>query len=186
MANSEKITAKYITFLSLADFQGSNGLGTSNLITTPVNGYVGRVPYYSTVFIELEGLIWSKGRYYGDMIALEYSRTNTNAISLASDQWTDLQWTELTSLSDGSYVLQATQSTCMYTGYMSFKADTGQSTSWEDEIILHTAGNIDSNYGRLYFKLVHDSASKTTKMYASTSKDASSTVGLTIKLKKLI
>lgn len=96
-------------------------------------------------------------------------------------------WTNVDSinsrLSDGSYIIQITYASCIYTGVFSYVA-TG---TVEDEIILHQAGQIDSvggvNRGRLYAKIGTTSGTGYLKLATTQSE---SNVNLTIKYKKLI
>lgn len=98
-------------------------------------------------------------------------------------------WTEIDNLTtkltegDGSYMLQVTYASCIYTGTFSYVSG----GTVEDEIVLHCSGTIDgvggTNRGRLYAKI--GTSSETTYLKLAVSQSESN-ANLSIKYRKLI
>lgn len=86
-------------------------------------------------------------------------------------------------LTDGSYILQVTYASCIYTGAFSYVSG----GTVEDEIVLHCSGTIDAvggtNRGRLYAKI--GTSSETTYLKLAVSQSESN-ANLSIKYRKLI
>lgn len=128
-------------------------------------------------------LVTSKAVY--DYINGDSSTSTLSSVSLSTD------WSNVDNLSnklsnkDGSYLIQITYGSKMYTGYFSY-ISTGVNT--DDEIILHCAGTNDSvggvQRGRLYAKICTGNEDKIYLKLAATQ--AESNAIITIKYRKLI
>lgn len=97
--------------------------------------------------------------------------------------WSNVDNLNTRLIESGSYIIQITYASCIYTGTFSYV----QGGTVDDEIILHCSGTIDSvggtNRGRLYAKI--GTSSETTYLKLAVSQSESN-VNLSIKYRKLI
>ena len=121
---------------------------------------------------------------------LEWKTLEKDAQYTATLSEVDLttSWSNVDNLStrlieNGSYIVQITYASCIYTGTFSYV----QGGTVDDEIILHCSGTIDSvggtNRGRLYAKI--GTSSETTYLKLAVSQSESN-ANLSIKYRKLI
>lgn len=97
--------------------------------------------------------------------------------------WSNVDNLNARHIESGSYIVQITYASCIYTGTFSYV----QGGTVDDEIILHCSGTIDSvggiNRGRLYAKI--GTSSETTYLKLAVSQSESN-ANLSIKYRKLI
>lgn len=128
------------------------------------------------------------GYEWKDASDIDTSGSNIKTATLSSVSLTT-DWTNVDSLTsrfsndDGSYMIQITYASCIYTGVFSYVS----TNTIEDEIVLHCSGQIDSvggvSRGRLFAKVGESSGSVYLKLATTQSE---SNVNLSIKYKKLI
>ena len=168
----------------------SHGLSTKN-ITINGSTYALYTSASSLPTILAPTTLGTDGQILGtNGTTLEWKTLEKDAQYTATLSGVDLttSWSNVDNLStrlteSGSYIIQITYASCIYTGTFSYV----QRGTVDDEIILHCSGTIDSvggtNRGRLYAKI--GTSSETTYLKLAVSQSESN-ANLSIKYRKLI